>query len=651
MDLDVIFDDTKCESFGSAYLKSRSSDSFTSALKDYIAPVPVNLTNCGTVIIRKQTNPEESPNSTNFGFTKSFATDPSSANTFTLQDDGVKTFNNVLLGSGYTVAETTVPAGWEFQGVDCSASTGVTPSSISAGGTVTFAIDATSDILDCTYTNRAYGYLKLVKNTTGGNGTFAFTHTIDGLLGSLTTVSGTAEDTSNAIAPGSTYAVAEGTLPAGFDFTSASCKLEDGTTATGTVDGKSITGITVEAGKTTTCTFSNTAFGYLKLVKNTTGGNGTFPFTNNATGLATSLTTVAGTANDTSDKILPGAGYAVAEGTLPAGFDFTSASCKLEDGTTATGTVDGKSITGITVEAGKTTTCTFSNTAFGYLKLVKNTTGGNGTFPFTNNATGLATSLTTVAGTANDTSDKILPGAGYAVAEGTLPAGFDFTSASCKLEDGTTATGTVDGKSITGITVEAGKTTTCTFSNTAFGYLKLVKNTTGGNGTFPFTNNATGLATSLTTVAGTANDTSDKILPGAGYAVAEGTLPAGFDFTSASCKLEDGTTATGTVDGKSITGITVEAGKTTTCTFNNEALYRTIVLVCNEVTNELHASTVYRGADDEPTIAAPPTLSGYTVDLADLEAYLCGLDSGRFTGLSSSPDPGYDLNVRIPHPQ
>lgn len=53
IDLEVIFDSEECESFGSAYLKSRSSDSFTSALKDFIAPVPVNLTNCGLIEITK----------------------------------------------------------------------------------------------------------------------------------------------------------------------------------------------------------------------------------------------------------------------------------------------------------------------------------------------------------------------------------------------------------------------------------------------------------------------------------------------------------------------------------------------------------------------------------------------------------------------
>jgi hypothetical protein len=50
-----IFPPGVCKHFGAATLKSRSAGtSFTSELKDFIAPVPVNITNCGTVNIHKQ---------------------------------------------------------------------------------------------------------------------------------------------------------------------------------------------------------------------------------------------------------------------------------------------------------------------------------------------------------------------------------------------------------------------------------------------------------------------------------------------------------------------------------------------------------------------------------------------------------------------
>ena len=167
IDLRLIFQADKCTSFGSAMLKSRSSDSFTSQPKDFIRPVGINLTNCGQVVIHKETIPEENPNTTNFGYTKNFGTDPTTTNTFTLQDDGTQTFNNVLFGTGYSVVEDVIPANWAFDHVDCSASVGVTPSI--TGATVGFAIDADTDVLECTYYNELQvGALKILKNSTKG---------------------------------------------------------------------------------------------------------------------------------------------------------------------------------------------------------------------------------------------------------------------------------------------------------------------------------------------------------------------------------------------------------------------------------------------------------------------------------------------------
>jgi hypothetical protein len=70
----------------------------------------------------------------------------------------------VPLGTGYTVTEGTLPSGWDFVSIDCSASSGVSvpPANIS-GKTVTFDLDASTDVLDCTYTNKARGSLKVVK--------------------------------------------------------------------------------------------------------------------------------------------------------------------------------------------------------------------------------------------------------------------------------------------------------------------------------------------------------------------------------------------------------------------------------------------------------------------------------------------------------
>ena len=243
IDLRLIFQANKCASFGSAMLKSRSSDSFTSQLKDFVRPVGINITNCGKVIIRKQTDPADS--TPDFPFTKSFGTDPASANTFSLKDDGVKTFDNVLFGSGYTVAEGTLPTGWDFVNVNCDASTGVTPQI--NGKTVTFAIDNASDILDCTYNNRARGTIIVEKITDDGKGAFNFTsNTLTPSPFTLTTtaagLAGKDSRTFSNLTPG-TYDVSE-SVPAGWNQVSASCS-----------DGSVVSSIGLSGGETVTCTF------------------------------------------------------------------------------------------------------------------------------------------------------------------------------------------------------------------------------------------------------------------------------------------------------------------------------------------------------------------------------------------------------------
>lgn len=260
VDLRLIFDSTKCTSFGSAMLKSRSSDAFTSQLKDFISPVGIDLKNCGKVIIRKQTDPDESSNTTQFKYTKSFGTDPGTSNNFQLTDDGVQTFNNVLFGSGYTVREllgTDLPTGWDFVNVNCSASTGVTPTSI-VGAVVTFAIDSETDILDCTYTNRARGTIIIEKVTSDGFGAFGFTSTasagppavsaLSPASWTLTTTAagagGKVSRTFSDLVPGK-YNSAE-TVPTGWNLTSATCD-----------DLSPVSAIDVSAGETVTCTFTN----------------------------------------------------------------------------------------------------------------------------------------------------------------------------------------------------------------------------------------------------------------------------------------------------------------------------------------------------------------------------------------------------------
>ena len=154
-----------CSVFGSAYLKSRSSDSFTSALKDFIPPLTLDIDQCANVIIRKQTIPASDPAALQFGYTKDIDTSPATANTFTLGHGQSKSYDNVILGDDYTVVEDVIPANWQFTSLDCSASTGIAAADIQiVGAQVTADINDTDDILDCTYTNsRRLGAIEITK--------------------------------------------------------------------------------------------------------------------------------------------------------------------------------------------------------------------------------------------------------------------------------------------------------------------------------------------------------------------------------------------------------------------------------------------------------------------------------------------------------
>jgi hypothetical protein len=140
-----VFPPGTCEAFGSAFLKSRSSASFGAEVKDFIAPQPVNISNCGTIIIHKVT---ENGDAT-FGYTTTGGLSPA---TFNLSNGGTRTYGpGTVVAGNYSVTESTIPAGWTLKSLTCTASgsgTSATPN----GATVSITMGA-GGIVDCTYTN------------------------------------------------------------------------------------------------------------------------------------------------------------------------------------------------------------------------------------------------------------------------------------------------------------------------------------------------------------------------------------------------------------------------------------------------------------------------------------------------------------------
>ncbi len=135
-----------CENFASASTHSRSSSAFTSEEKDFIAPAPVHINNCGTIKITKAT---ENGNST-FGYTTTGGLSPP---TFSLTNGDTQTYNGVSAGASsvtenLTAAQTT--AGWTLESLVCTNSGGA--SSSVSGATASITMVGGGEV-DCLYTN------------------------------------------------------------------------------------------------------------------------------------------------------------------------------------------------------------------------------------------------------------------------------------------------------------------------------------------------------------------------------------------------------------------------------------------------------------------------------------------------------------------
>ena len=197
-----VFPAGTCEAFGSAFVRSRSSASFTAEIKDFVAPVPVNISNCGTVNIIKHTDPRGIDQ--NFSYTSTIPDPPAGAASpttpdctldttpsgFTLNDkNGVDpsppitagTANtehcaNVPAGS-YTVTEGAEPASFTLASLACTA-TG-TGSSGNQDATTPAQADITvapGGVVTCTYTNqRQLGAIEITKTGKDKNCTAANT--------------------------------------------------------------------------------------------------------------------------------------------------------------------------------------------------------------------------------------------------------------------------------------------------------------------------------------------------------------------------------------------------------------------------------------------------------------------------------------------
>ncbi len=172
-----VFPAGTCKAFGSAFVRSRSSASFTAEVKDFVAPIPVDISNCGRVTIIKHTDPRGvdqgfSYSSTVTGTTTADGTTacPTGSQAFTLNDSGNTSADstantndcfNVPTGS-YTVTEGSPPPGYALESLTCT-----TGGSQNAVNPLQADISVTPDAhVTCTYVNKQQlGAIEITKTS------------------------------------------------------------------------------------------------------------------------------------------------------------------------------------------------------------------------------------------------------------------------------------------------------------------------------------------------------------------------------------------------------------------------------------------------------------------------------------------------------
>jgi len=213
IDLSVIFDPNECFSFGSAYLKSRASDSFTAALKDFIAPQSVTISNCGSLVITKVDDAGQALAGAEFTLYRDNAPvggtlgleDTPTDRVCTTDASGVCTITDVLVGD-YWVVETVTP-----DGHDAAPPTAI---AIQAGESVSLTL----------VDPRQLGAIvidKTAKNASAPDGTAplagaSFEIATGGQVVATTTTAANGQACVDGLVVGETYAVTETSAPTGY---------------------------------------------------------------------------------------------------------------------------------------------------------------------------------------------------------------------------------------------------------------------------------------------------------------------------------------------------------------------------------------------------------------------------------------------------
>ncbi|MDH3784840.1 MAG: hypothetical protein OEV00_05865, partial [Acidobacteriota bacterium] len=532
-----VFDREECISFGTAYVKSRSSTSFTSSMKDFIRPMDVSVTNCATVSVRKDAVPNHEQD---FSFTASAELGVTG---FDLDDDGDDSnelASSILLEGRFdetiVVGELAEP-GWDLTDVSCS---GPAVAATDGDGVLTgeVLIDAEAgDNVDCTFTNTQRGRI-LVQQITDPDGdpqlfNFQLAGGPDDLSQSFGLTDNAPANDSGTIRPGG-YVVTQQSAGPEWDLTSASCD-----------DGSSVDNVILDPGETVLCTFVNTRRGRILIDQVTVPSADPQSFSFSLAGGPTSLNQ-SFALNDAAalhDSGLVRSGSYVATQTDPgAEWDLTSASCD-----------DGSAVDDVNVAPGETVTCTFVNTKRGRVLIDQVTIPADDPQPFGFDLTGGPDSTNqsfSLTDSATPHDSGFVRNGSYNAAQTDPGGGWDLTSAACD-----------DGSSVDAIDLAPGETVICTFVNTKRGRIVIDQVTDPSGDPQAFAFDLSGGPDAIDqhpnlTDSATPHD-SGLQQPGV-YAISQADPGAAWDLQSATC-----------ADGSSVSAIALDPGEVVTCTFVN----------------------------------------------------------------------------------
>jgi uncharacterized repeat protein (TIGR01451 family) len=651
-----VFEPHTCRAFGDMFVKSRASGSSIDAeLKDFIAPAPIHVSNCGSIELKKHWAGTPDNATLNIG----------------TSSGGNQTATQAVNGADGTTGAKSVEDGTYFvseSGVDSSLynstlactdnGNGVTPGAnnslgVSAGHTVA-----------CTFTNaRKQGTIQLRKHWVGtpGNASLAVGSTGPG-SGNVTTGSANGADGNTAVTAvdTGTYYLSE-QYDSSLYTTSLACSNGGSSVSVGPNDS-----VSVGDGQNVVCTYTNTRRqGSIELKKSWVGtkGNVTLNIGTAAGGSQVDTQALVGADGTTgADTVDTGTYYVSESFDSPSTADqYTSALACTDNGNAVAPGANQS----VAVADGHTVVCTYTNTRNqGSIELKKHWVGtaGNATLNIGTSAGGSQVDTQAANGADASTGANTVDSGTHFVSESGVDSNLYASTLAC----------TDNGQAVTpgaaqSLAVAGGHTVVCTFTNTRkTGSIELGKAWVGTKGN---------VTLKIGTAAG-GSQVDSQALVGADGTTGPNTVDTGTYFVSESfdspTKASDYTTSLVCTDnGNAVTpgagnSLAVADGHTLVCTFTNTRKTGSVEVkktwngLKGNVTLKIGTGAGGSQVDSQALVGADGTTGPNTVDTGTYfvsESFDSPTDASDYTtslactdnGQTVSPGAGESLPVADGH--